>query len=208
MDGNLNYINHYNPPVNPTKVDNDFGATITVFNHPSEGQTSGCKKTLVAAARKDAILFITDDQANILQTIDIGDRTTNIAFIAGSSWDPYSNTLMIANAKVWTDSAGKFHDKGIHGLRLDSTCQLKEVWFAPISSPAQNNFIHGTIVGPPGQRFLLRNEQGLMAINVQTGALIVKVNAASAGPAPVTVAGGYVVIASYYGTYISAYKIF
>ena len=115
---------------------------------------------------------------------------------------------MIANAKVWTDSAGKFHDKGIHGLRLDSTCQLKEVWFAPISSPAQNNFIHGTIVGPPGQRFLLRNEQGLMAINVQTGAHIVKVSVASAGPAPVTVAGGYVVIASYYGKYISAYKIF
>ena len=42
LDTNGNLVSYYQPPNNPTKGDNDLGAPITVFNHPSEGQTSGC----------------------------------------------------------------------------------------------------------------------------------------------------------------------
>ena len=207
LDTNGNLVSYYQAPDNLFAGDNDFGAPITVFNHPSEGQTSGCKKTLVASARKDATLFVTDDQTNLVQSINIGDPTTNIAYLAGGSWDPSSNTFMIGNYNAWTDSAGVTHSRGIHGFRLGSNCQLTEVWYAPILT-AGVYFIHGTIVGPPGQRFLIRNEGALTAIDVQTGNIVTKLSQNLLGPAPVSAAGGYVVAVKNGGQSINAFKMY
>lgn len=207
IDADGNAISGYLTPDNPTKGDNDLGGSITVFNHPSEGQTSGCKKTLIAAARKDAVLFITDENSNIIQTINVGDPTTNIAYIAGPSWDPYSNTLIIGNVNAWIDSNGVSHGKGIFGFRLGNNCQLNQVWYSPMTAVGVY-FIHGTIVGPPGQRFIIRNEAALTAIDVQTGEVVARTIASSLGPAPVSAAGGYVVGVKNNGQSINAYQMF
>ena len=207
LDTNGNLVSFYQAPDNLVAGDNDFGSPITVFNHPSEGQTSGCQKTLVASARKDATLFVTDDQTNLVQTIYVGDPTANVAYLAGGTWDPSSNMFMIGLTNPWTDSAGVTHSRGIHGFRLGSDCQLTEVWSTAVGA-AGVYFIHGTIVGPPGQRFLIRNEGALVAIDIQTGAIITKVSQNLLGPAPVSAAGGYMVAVKNGGQSINAYRMY
>lgn len=150
-------------PINTRNSDEDFGSTATLFNVPDEGQSSGCASTLLSATRKDGLFVVLNAETmQVVQTIQLSDPTQD-RYIYQAAWDSDSNMLIVP-----TDLGYKNISKGLVGYKLNSACQLVQVWNTVFDFPSSP-----TIVGPVGSRVVVATGSSIMYIlDIRTGAIL------------------------------------
>ena len=186
-DLNLNFVGSNKPPRSTIMGDNDYGSSATLFNIPSEGQTSGCTLSLVSAIRKDGVFTISNAKTmTTIQTIQIS-ASNKPSGIQQAVFDPTTNLLIISNQNggIGTPYAGKYGN-GIIAMRLNSTCGLSTKWYW---SGTSNSGI--TLSGLPGQRVIITvNGYGGNVVDLQTGTTVAQINFGGSAISPPSVANG------------------
>lgn len=190
-DLNLKLLAQNKPPRSLIIGDNDYGSSATVFNTLSDGQTSGCKKTLIAAIRKDAVFTISSaEDLSTIQTIQVG-ASNKPSGIQQAVFDPVSNLLLISNQNggMGTPYAGKY-PTGMVALKLNATCGLNAQW---TWTGLSNSFI--TLSGKPGERVAISTSgYGGVVLDLLTGEKLYQFNFGGSAASPPAIANNTVYV--------------